>query len=234
MKFLVTNDDGIDAAGIHILAQVASEFGEVTVVAPERPYSGCGHQVTSDSVISIREAGPGRWAIGGTPADCVRLGLNRLVPEADWILSGINAGANLGVDIFMSGTLAAVREGSLLGRRGIAFSRYCRTADQFDWPQAGPLATRLLDTLLERDLPQGEFWNVNFPAPHESGGNPEVIDCPVAADPLHIDFRDQSSGVQYSGNYHHRACSPGSDVDVCFSGNVSVTQMSVWQIPVAP
>ena len=234
MKFLVTNDDGIDATGIVTLAQVASQFGEVTVVAPERPHSGCGHQVTSDSVLSVREAGAGRWAIGGTPADCVRVGLSRIAPEADWILAGINAGANLGVDIFMSGTLAAVREGALLGRRGSAISRYCRAAGQFDWPQAGTLAAGLLDALLGRDLPQGEFWNVNLPAPVQSGLSPGLIDCPVATDPLRMDFEEHGSGVRYSGDYHDRVGVPGSDVDVCFSGNIAVSRMGVWQIPVMP
>ena len=95
MKILVTNDDGIEAPGIAELARVAAKFGEVFVVAPERAHSGCGHQVTSDGVISVREITPQRWAIGGTPADCVRVGLSRLVPDADWVFAGINAGANL-------------------------------------------------------------------------------------------------------------------------------------------
>ena len=234
MKFLVTNDDGIDADGIAALAQTASKFGDVTVVAPERPHSGCGHQITSDGVISVRETGERRWAIGGTPADCVRIGLSQIVPEADWVLAGINAGANLGVDIFMSGTLAAVREGALLGRHGIAFSRYCRTAGQFDWPQAGALTDSLLESLLGRDLAAGEFWNVNLPAPVESSPHPGFVDCHVATDPLRMDLKDHPTGVRYSGDYHRRGGIPGSDVDVCFSGDVSISRMSAWHIPVAP
>ena len=113
----------------------------MVVVAPDRAHSGCGHRVTSDDPISVEERSPGRWSISGTPADCVRVGLWSIAPDADWILSGINLGANLGVDVFMSGTVAAVREGALLGCRGIAFSHYRR-------PQRpvrlgpGPLASR--------------------------------------------------------------------------------------------
>lgn len=230
MKILVTNDDGIEAPGIASLAQVAAAFGEVVVVAPERAHSGCGHQVTSDEVISIRETEAG-WAIGGTPADCVRVGLTRLVPDADWVFAGINAGANLGVDVFMSGTVAAVREAALFGCTGIAISHYRRAGGQFDWPQAGELSGEICRQLLARRLDSGEFWNVNLPNPPDAEGRPEFVDCDAAAGHLKMEFEDHEAGVKYSGDYHGRPGAPGSDVHVCYSGNVSITRMGIWQIP---
>lgn len=232
MKILVTNDDGIEAPGIAELVRVSSSLGEVVVVAPEQAHSGCGHQVTSDGVISLRQAGERRWAVGGTPADCVRVGLTRLLPDADWVFAGINAGANLGVDVFMSGTVAAVREGALLGRPGIAISHYRRAGGQFDWHEAGSIAGTLCEQLLARNLNPGEFWNVNLPNPSDSSEKPGFIDCVAAAGHLTMEFEEEEAGVRYIGDYHGRPAVPGSDVHVCYSGNVSITRMGVWQIPV--
>ena len=133
MKFLITNDDGISAPGISALATAASRFGEIVVVAPEDAHSGCGHRVTTYEPISVRADQADWWAIGGTPADCARVGIRELASDCDWVLAGVNAGANLGVDVFMSGTVAAVREGALLGRPGIAFSHYRTREGAFDW-----------------------------------------------------------------------------------------------------
>jgi 5'-nucleotidase len=228
MKFLITNDDGIDAPGITALARLATEFGEVVVVAPDRAHSGCGHRVTSDDPISVEERSPGRWSISGTPADCVRVGLWSIAPDADWILSGINLGANLGVDVFMSGTVAAVREGALLGCRGIAFSHYRRPSGRFDWDRAAGFARDVLGHLLDcRPTPQ-HFWNVNFPDLEDDHATPQLIECPLATEPLLLEYREHESGWKYCGDYHARPRSPGDDVDVCFSGNVSMTRLTVW------
>ena len=124
MKFLVTNDDGIDAPGLAALVNVARTLGEPTVVAPAGPQSGVSHAVTWREGVRIEPRDEGRFAIHGTPADCTRLGLLHLVPKAKWILSGINHGANLGADVYYSGTVAAVREALLHGWPGIAVSHY--------------------------------------------------------------------------------------------------------------
>ena len=144
MKFLVTNDDGVDAPGIAALADAAQRFGEVIIVAPEAAHSGCGHRVTTDDLIRIEKRDGRSHAISGTPADCVRVGLTELARDADWILSGINSGGNLGVDVLMSGTVAAVREAALLGRQGIALSHYHKTGSQFDWARATELAAEAI------------------------------------------------------------------------------------------
>ena len=120
MRFLLTNDDGIDAPGLQALYDAASQLGEVTVAAPTLVHSGCGHRVTTDAPFAVEEMGTGRFAVAGTPADCVRVALHDLAPRVDWVLSGVNAGGNLGADVYHSGTVAAVREAVLHGVPGVA------------------------------------------------------------------------------------------------------------------
>src|SRR4051794_4474837 len=111
MKLLLSNDDGIDAPGLQALLKAAGTAGVPLVSAPAGPQSGCSHAVTWEAGVQIEPRGPDRYAVHGTPADCVRLGLLRLAPDAKWILSGINDGGNLGADVYYSGTVAAIREG---------------------------------------------------------------------------------------------------------------------------
>src|SRR5438046_2980116 len=109
MKLLLSNDDGIDAPGLAALLDAARDFGEPVVVAPASPQSGTSHTVTWERGVRLEPRGANRFAIHGTPADCARLGLLRLAPDAKWVLSGINDGGNLGADVYYSGTVAAVR-----------------------------------------------------------------------------------------------------------------------------
>src|SRR6516162_8079498 len=108
MKFLLTNDDGIDAEGLAALAEAAAPLGTIVCVAPDSHHSGCGHRVTTDRPLRVRPLGDNRWSLDGTPADCVRVALAHVAPDVDWVLSGVNHGSNLGVDVFHSGTVAAV------------------------------------------------------------------------------------------------------------------------------
>ena len=176
MKLLLTNDDGIDAPGLRLLAEIARDFGEVIVVAPDGVRSGCGHQVTNDRPILLKEVRPGEFACDGTPADCSRLGLRQVVPDADFVLSGVNDGGNLGVDVYMSGTVAAVREAVLLGTPGIALSQYVGRKDSVDWPSRGVMLRGVLIQLLASPLPDG-FWNVNFPIWEPSQPEPQLVEC---------------------------------------------------------
>src|SRR4029078_2338434 len=156
MKFLITNDDGIDAAGLNALLEAAQNFGEATIVAPAAPKSGVSHAVTWHEGVRIepsgghRQSGSDRVAIHGTPADCIRLGLLHLVPDATWVLSGINHGANLGADVYYSGTVAAVREAILPGWPGIPFAHYRKKGADLDGPRATRWITPLLRELLDR------------------------------------------------------------------------------------
>src|SRR4051794_24305316 len=115
MRFVLTNDDGIDAPGLRALEEAARQVGEVIVVAPAAPQSGCSHRVTTSALIRVHRAGPDRFAVEATPADCVRVALYRFGPEPAWVLSGVNDGGNLGADVHHSGTVAAVREAVLHG-----------------------------------------------------------------------------------------------------------------------
>src|SRR4051794_1097407 len=107
---LLTNDDGIEAPGLAALYAAAEGPGARWVVAPTGHYSGCGHVVTTHAPVTIVRQGRDRFGVDGTPADCVRMALHHLEPGLSWVLSGINAGGNLGTDTHHSGTVAAVRE----------------------------------------------------------------------------------------------------------------------------
>src|SRR5262249_21859518 len=136
MKLLLTNDDGIEAEGIAALASAVAAVGEPVVVAPAEAHSGCSHRVTTGGGIRVAMDPPGRWTVHGTPADCVRLALHGLAADAAWVLAGINHGGNLGADVYISGTVAAVREAVLHGKPGIALSQYHKRNLSMDWPRA--------------------------------------------------------------------------------------------------
>jgi 5'-nucleotidase len=224
MKFLLTNDDGIDAPGLAALVAAARTLGEPVVVAPAGPQSGVSHAVTWREGVRIEPRGEGRFAIHGTPADCTRLGLLHLVPEAKWILSGINHGANLGADVYYSGTVAAVREALLHGWPGIAFSHYRRDNIEFDWARAVRWITPLLADLLAKPIETGVFYNVNLPLLPPEASDPEVVWCPLDPKPLPLNYRhEEESGLYFAGDYSLRHPTPGADVDICFSGNIAVT-----------
>jgi len=226
MKFLLTNDDGIDAEGLAALAQAAAPLGQATCIAPDSHHSGCGHRVTVDRPIRLCRLADRRWSIDGTPADCVRVGLAHVSPDVDWVLSGVNHGGNLGVDVLHSGTVAAVREAALHGRPGIAVSHYRRRGMESDWPRVAGWVEQVLRLLLDRPLKPGTFWNVNLPQPADGDAEPRIVFCPLETGPLPLFFHADTDSLQYMGNYHERSRGAGTDVDVCFSGNIAVTLLS--------
>jgi len=223
MKLLLTNDDGIDAPGLQALLDAARTIGEPIVVAPAAPQSGCSHTVTS--TVRVEPRGDHRYAVHGTPADCVRVGLHRLVPDAKVILSGINHGGNLGADVYYSGTVAAVREGVLHGWPGVALSQYKKKHLDYDWPRAARWAARVLAELLSRPLDPGAFWSVNLPHLTPDDPEPELVYCPLDPHPLPLSYRHEEGMHYYDGDYHTRQRTPGADVDVCFGGWIAVTKV---------
>ncbi len=227
MQLLLTNDDGIDAPGLAALAASLSHLGQIAIVAPDTHLSGCSHQVSVDRPLQATKVGDNRFAVDGTPADCTRLGLSHLVPDVDWVLAGINDGGNLGVDVFMSGTVAAVREAALMGKSAIAFSQFRRNRRQFDWPRASAMVELVIGQLLELSLEPGGFWNVNFPDLDGDAGEPDVVFCPRDSNPLPIHYEIRDDGFHYRGDYQERERHPGTDVDVCFNGNIAVTQLRI-------
>ncbi|MBW4692653.1 MAG: 5'/3'-nucleotidase SurE [Lyngbya sp. HA4199-MV5] len=224
MTFILTNDDGIDAPGIQALLQAVSQFGaNPIIVAPQAPHSGCGHQVTTTKPIQVQPLSPVEYAIGGTPADCVRIALNHLAPETRWVLSGINAGGNLGSDVYISGTVAAVREAAFYRIPGVALSQYRQGGRAIDWSIATQLTTHVLQTLFERTWEPGTFWNVNLPHLVANAPLPDIVFCSPCTQPLPGNYRVDGEAFYYTGEYAKRQRDANSDVDVCFSGRVAVT-----------
>lgn len=228
VQFLLTNDDGIDATGLSTLAPIAAQLGSVLVVAPDRHLSGCGHQVTVERPLRLQRRKEARFALDGTPADCVRIGLHLQEQKIDWVLSGINHGGNLGIDTYMSGTVAAAREAAISGIPAIAFSQYRNGSGDIDWIQASEMVHRVLDLLMQRPLPPGLFWNVNLPdLRNGSGQEPRLVDCPVDPNPLSFGFRMDDDQFSYEGVYQDRIRHPGSDIDCCFGGDIAISQLGI-------
>jgi 5'-nucleotidase len=227
MKLLLTNDDGIAGPGLLALRDAALPLGVPIVIAPTDAHSGCSHRVTTDAELHVEHHSAGWVAVSGTPADCVRVALHELAPDVDWVLSGINAGGNLGADVWHSGTVAAVREAALHGKPGIALSHYRRRGMDFDWVRASRWVTAVLRQLMARSHEPGTFWNVNLPHLGADEPAPEVVICPLDRSPLPLNYRTIEGRFRYSGDYHARPRLNGSDVDVCFSGRIAVTMLSL-------
>ncbi|HEX3147036.1 MAG TPA: 5'/3'-nucleotidase SurE [Gemmataceae bacterium] len=223
MKLLLTNDDGIDADGLQALLAAAQQFGHPVLVAPAGPQSGCSHTV--NATVRVEDRGVDRFAIHGTPADCTRLGLLRIVPDATWVLSGINHGGNLGADVYYSGTVAAVREAVLHGWPGIAFSHYKKKHLEYDWERVSRWTAMVLANLMHRPIEAGAFWSVNMPHLMPTDPDPDVVECPLDPHPLPLSYRHEEGTHYYDGDYHGRQRKPGADVEVCFSGRIAVTRI---------
>ncbi len=170
MRILLTNDDGYDAPGLAALAQACAHLGELTVVAPAKAQSAMSHAITLHRPLAVRGplVTPGlpahTFSVEGRPADCVKLALANLLPQRpDLVLSGINAGANIGVNVLYSGTTAAAREAAIQGIPAIALSLHLSKARQERWDVAVDYARWALDRLLTRPLTPGDLLNVNLP-----------------------------------------------------------------------
>ncbi|HAT2066022.1 TPA: 5'/3'-nucleotidase SurE [Legionella pneumophila] len=162
MKILVSNDDGVLAPGIKILAQELSALGEVKVVAPDRNRSGASNSLTLTQPLRVKQLDNGYYSVDGTPTDCVHLALTGfLEPIADIVVSGINEGANLGDDVLYSGTVAAAMEGRYLGLPAIAISMVGDNIQHYE--TAAIIAKQLVIKLSANKLPSQTILNVNVP-----------------------------------------------------------------------
>lgn len=162
MQILVSNDDGVHAPGIAALQQALSALGEVTVVAPDRNCSGASNSLTLENPLRAQTLGNGYISIKGTPTDCVHLAINELLPELpDLVVSGINAGANLGDDVIYSGTVAAATEGRFLGLPAVAVSQCAREPQHYE--AAAKVAVQVVEHLLKCPLEADQILNVNVP-----------------------------------------------------------------------
>ena len=169
-RLLLTNDDGVGAAGLVCLAAALDEAVtskgpiEYQVVAPLHEQSGCGQALTLFRPLRARPVREGWFSVDGTPSDCVNVGVHALLDRRpDLLVSGVNYGVNLGDDVTHSGTVGAALEGRLLGIPAIAFSQEYRKAQPADMERAAALAARAIVSLLEQEIPDRMLLNVNFP-----------------------------------------------------------------------
>ncbi len=174
MHILLSNDDGYRAPGLRCLAAALAEAAEVTVVAPDRDRSGASNSLTIDVPVRVRTAPNGFHYVSGTPTDCVHLAITGLLErEPDLVVSGINAGANLGDDVLYSGTVAAAMEGRHLGLPAIAVSLAGPGGEHYE--SAARIARQVLEHLRALALPRATILNVNVPdLPWEEIGGIEV------------------------------------------------------------
>lgn len=168
MKFLVSNDDGINARGINTLATMLRELGDVVIFAPNRNRSGASNSLTLDRPIRVDQIGDDAYSVHGTPTDCVHLAVTGVLDyEPDMVISGINDAANLGDDVLYSGTVAAAIEGRYLGLPAIAVSIVmdsCKDSHRKrDYQAVAQYLRRLVEHLEDNPLPKDTILNVNVP-----------------------------------------------------------------------
>ncbi|WP_237363526.1 5'/3'-nucleotidase SurE [Vibrio marisflavi] len=161
LKILLSNDDGVHAKGIRILAEELADIAEITIVAPDRNRSGASNSLTLEQPLRVNQIEPNIYSVQGTPTDCVHFALNELMKDdlPDLLLSGINHGANLGDDVLYSGTVAAAMEGHFLGVQSIAFS----LVGKVNFTTAAKIAKRLAVQHLSFPVPTNRLLNVNVP-----------------------------------------------------------------------
>jgi len=171
MQILLTNDDGIMAPGILAMYRELTKLGEVTVIAPEQVQSATGHGITITAPlltnsVTIENAFTG-VAVDGSPADCVKLAIGQLLPKRpDLVVSGINSGANVGINVIYSGTVAAAIEAAFLGLPSIAVSLHLMREVETDYKRAAGFALETIRHIWEMGLNGGEMMNINIPALH--------------------------------------------------------------------
>jgi 5'-nucleotidase len=225
---LVTNDDGVHAAGIKALAEALRPLGEVLVVAPHQESSAIGHALTLRRPLRLEQHGPETYAVDGTPTDCVNIAVAVLLKGRlpDLVVSGINTGWNLGDDITYSGTASGALEAALLGAPAVAVS-LMRTRDwTFDFGPSAKVAQDVAAHVLREGLPERVFLNVNVPR-----GLPKGIRLTVQGKRNHVttiaerlDPRGQTYYWIEEGqdNWHEH---DRSDFVACREGYVSVTAL---------
>ena len=165
-NILITNDDGFNAIGIKILAEIAKKIGEsVFIVSPKKNQSAKSKSITIKNNINFQKISNYNWVIDGTPTDCMIFALNHIFKskKPDLILSGINAGSNIGDEVSYSGTVAAAWEGAVRGVNSIALSQYGGDADTYSYKNSKNNALKVIHYLLDLNKNRTMFYNVNFP-----------------------------------------------------------------------
>ena len=230
MRILATNDDGINSPGLLALVHSLAEIGEVWVIAPEREQSAAGHAITLHKPLRLNEVRldapvEAAHATNGTPADCVILAVASGVPVPDLVVSGINAGANLGEEVLYSGTVSAAMEAALQDITSFSISVTSYTDFVFD--PAAEFAARLAERLAQTGLPEDTFLNVNLPNLPADDLGPAVL-TRLGRRTYHnlLERRVDPRGKPYywfSGDPLEQDASEGTDIGAVAAGNISVT-----------
>ena len=233
MRILLTNDDGIDAPGLAALYRAVTGLGTVYVVAPARIQSATSHAVTFHRPIAVRKQGLG-LAVDGRPADCVKLGLHAMQDRwggpIDLVISGMNAGANVGINVLYSGTVGAAREASFAGVPAIAVSLHVGDWDHDHWDRAAVHARTAIDALLEAGIDGGTVMNVNVPI-LDGGREPKGMKvAPAALTRMVIEYEvreDDAGDTTYKINnpMTFDGHDDGTDVAALFAGYVTLTPL---------
>jgi 5'-nucleotidase len=225
---LVTNDDGIHAAGLAALTEAVRPLGDLLVVAPHQESSAIGHALTLRRPLRLDQHGPNRYAVDGTPTDCVNIAVAVLLDGRlpDLVVSGINTGWNLGDDVTYSGTVSGALEAALLGAPAIAVS-LMRTRDwSFDFGPSAQIAQDLAARVLAGGLPERTFLNVNVPK-----GTPKGVRITVQGKRNHVTTiarREDPRGLRYfwiEEGQDDWLPHDHSDYQACREGYVSVTPL---------
>ncbi|MBN2447325.1 MAG: 5'/3'-nucleotidase SurE [Phycisphaerae bacterium] len=232
MRILITNDDGILAPGIAALYEAVAPFGHVDVVAPETTQSAMAHAITVRSPMAVRRVHVNNrfhgWSVDGRPADCVKLAMVELLEERpDFVLSGINAGANTGINVLYSGTVAGAIEGAFFGVPAIAFS--LQLSDELDFGAAGRIAGSVFNQIATHRIRPGTCFNINIPA-LDAGPPLGVRCCAQATVPMREHYRhekdtDGSAIYWLDGTFPNPADCPGSDHATMHDRYVTVTPL---------
>lgn len=240
MRILISNDDGITAPGLAALVAAVRDLGDITVAAPSSPQSAMAHSITLHEPLHVEPvplAAPANCtglAISGRPADCVRLAIRNLMDAPpDLVLSGINAGANVGVNIFYSGTVAAAAEGAMCGVPAIAFSQALPGMDatNIDWMTTGSYCRIVLEKLLAKTLAGRQLINVNVPVFGERP--PRGIRVVEQSDADVIDTYQPEAlpkgltRYRLSSDFDFHEAHPDSDVAALAEGYLTVTPLHV-------
>ncbi|MBN1491822.1 MAG: 5'/3'-nucleotidase SurE [Phycisphaerae bacterium] len=239
MRCVITTDDGIDAPGLRALHGALREFSDVVVVAPAEEWSGCGHCAPLRRPIAVeRRRHPEYgdvYVVHGQPPDCTRLALTELLAERpDAVVAGINRGANIGVDVYYSGTVAAAREAGILGCPGIAISQLVLADSPVDWPAATARARCVLEPLLREvaGAKPAAIWNVNLPHLPTDAQPKGIARVPIAVTPNAMHYDKQAHGdnrtvYHYAARYPDRVRPPDTDVACVFDGWVTLSQLTL-------
>ena len=233
MKLLITNDDGIDAPGLEALVEsVFYAMGnqvKVIVVAPDRGRSECGHSVTNGRPLAVKSVRPDWFQLDGTPVDCVRAGLGVLAKGANAVISGVNAGANLGVDLHVSGTFAAAREAAISGVPALAVSHYRRPDIEKTWGHVPRWTKETIEEFLQisQQNDSSLLWNLNLPAIDPTTELPPRVRCDVDWEPMTRAAYHRESEIYFESDFHGRPRKPGLDVEQCFGGAITLSEIQL-------